>query len=141
MTNTKKLVFLILSQLSIASQSFADCSAAKSAEAEKTASSLKSWDEVYNSYSKYLPCDDGAIGAGYSESISQLLANEWSHIDKLGKLTKNDNKFEKFVIKHIDETTSAEVNRKILKNSTENCPMHLKLLCSKISTEAKKNKF
>jgi hypothetical protein len=93
---------------------------------------LKTWMEVYGSYRRFVQCDDGAIGEGYSDSIANLLSDDWKDIDQLNQLVPRDAGFEKFVMRHVDELMSPTQQQKILNNSTAQCQTRATQLCSKI---------
>lgn len=128
---------LIVWFLSVGAIARAECSKEEAMQAEATASQLKDWNEVYDSYRKYSHCDDGAIAEGYSESISQLLATKWDLLNSFEKVAKKDKKFKDFVIKHIDQTMDEEARVKILDNATKHCPSKSNILCKRISGAAK----
>jgi hypothetical protein len=65
---------------------------------------LKTWQSVYRFYKQYSHCDDGIIGEGISDAVAKLLANHWGYFGEFVKLTSNDKAFEKFVVRHVDET-------------------------------------
>lgn len=134
-----KLFFLI--SLSLGLMAHADCSKEEAIKAEAGAAQLKDWHEVYEAFKNYSHCDDGAIAEGYSESVSQLLANNWDQLAFLEAAIKKDKKFEGFVLKHIDQTIAKENNEKIIENASKKCSKKSKDICKKITSVAKKNKF
>ncbi len=79
------------------------------------------WNEIYAAFQKYSHCDEGAIGDGFSESISLLIAEQWEMIDQLIVLAKEDSEFQKFVINHIDETAPPERLAQIKMNAVSKC--------------------
>lgn len=117
---------------------WANCSQSEAMKAEVNAPILKNWNEIYDSFIKYSHCDDGAIAEGYSESVSQVLANHWDQLNKLEKLIKKNKKFGTFVLKHIDETIADDARLKILDNALKRCPAKSKVLCKEISSSAKR---
>lgn len=116
----------------LGSKSKKQCTVQEAIQAEEQASSLKSWEEVNAAYRKFSHCDDGAIGEGYSDSISSLLSEEWSKVFHLNRLTVQDKTFEKFILRHIDELMSPDQADKIRKNTKTNCPPNAESLCKAI---------
>jgi hypothetical protein len=102
--------------------------------AEEEASSLKTWGQVYRSYQRFAQCDDAAIGEGYSSTIAHLMADEWSQIGQLGRLTSKDKSFETFILHHVDELMSLDQTRKIEENASTRCPAGANKLCRSIVT-------
>jgi hypothetical protein len=113
------------------------CSKAEAIAAKTEADTLRSWQTIYNSYKKYHQCDDGAIAAGYSDSIIKVLANNWKSIQDLNGLVKIDKDFLKFILKHIDGTVTSCDVQKVYDNANQHCPKDSSTLCSliKIKTE------
>jgi 4-amino-4-deoxy-L-arabinose transferase-like glycosyltransferase len=101
-------------------------------QAEKEASSLPNWPEVYKSYKTFAQCDDAAIGEGYSDSVARLLADAWDSADELNRLVSRDGAFESFVLRHIDELMSSSQAKRILENAAARCPAHAEPLCTAI---------
>ncbi len=112
------------------------CSKIESIQAEVQASTLRTWNEIHISFTRYSFCDDGAIAEGYSESISQMLANHWDQLNELDIHVKKDAKFYDFIIKHIDQTISDDVRSKILENAQKRCQPKYLFLCKKITSRA-----
>jgi hypothetical protein len=69
--------------VSLCSASELLCSLEDAKKAERDASTLKNWDEIYKASKKIAHCDDGDIAEGYSESVTRLLANDWASVGKL----------------------------------------------------------
>lgn len=113
------------------------CTRQEAIRAEEQASTLKSWDEVYEAYKNFAHCDDAAIGEGYSDSIARLLSEKWSSTDRLNQLTSVNGNFERFVLKHIDELMSPSQAAKIRENAETKCPLHAESLCQAISLRLK----
>lgn len=114
------------------------CSTEEAIRAETEASSLQSWAEVYKSYKKFAHCDDGAIAEGYSDVIASLLSDHWNSTDDLARLVSRDKRFEKFVMRHIDELMSPTQAKNIRKNAEAHCPSGAKQLCGNIIAEIRK---
>lgn len=112
------------------------CTKSEATQAETEVDSLKDWDHVYRSYRKFSHCDDGAIGEGYSDAVGKLLANDWGHLHGLIALTKADEGFRRFVLKHVDETLPGDTLQRISNNARSNCPAGAQRLCSLIERAA-----
>lgn len=108
------------------------CTKSEAMQAEKEVDSLSDWDHVYHSYKKFSQCDDGAIGEGYSDAVGKLLANDWGQLNRLLALTKTDKGFQRFVVKHIDETLPGDTLLKISTNARSSCRAGAQRLCSLI---------
>lgn len=67
------LAFAFVSSPSISAERIKVCSLAEAKAAETVAASIYSWKKLYFVFQKYGHCDDGAIGEGFSESISVLM--------------------------------------------------------------------
>jgi hypothetical protein len=140
MLSKKLKLVLVCSLIGLASSAIAQtriCSQQDAIQAETEASTLPDWDSVYKSFQRFGHCDDGGIGEGYSETIGRLLAKEWKHFGRLHELTRNDKKFRRFVIRHIDETLPTEYLNQIIENAQLHCPSNAKLLCGAIEKRAK----
>lgn len=112
------------------------CTPEMARQAESVAANLKNWNEVYSAYTKFLVCDDGAIGEGFSDSVGRLLAKNWVAVTKLIDLEKRDADFKKFVLKHIDETLSEETLQIIKENAQNRCPVQQIDFCRQIEHSA-----
>lgn len=134
----KMICIYIYMAFMFSNYSLASCSQSEAVQAEANAAILKNWNDIFDSFRKYSHCDDGAIAEGYSESVSQMLANHWDQIDKLEKLIKKNTKFGDFVIRHIDQTIADDARLKIVDNALKRCPSKSKVLCKKISFSAKR---
>jgi len=137
MRQVTSVILVAFSLLSVHSVYRAECSKEEAIQAETIASTLKNWEEVHAAFKKFAHCDDGAIAEGYSESISQLLANHWNQLGDLKKLLKTDRSFEAFILTHIDQTITKENTAKIVKNAKSNCPKRSLSLCKKIESAAR----
>ena len=115
------------------------CTKEESIEAEGLATA-QSWDELHQQFKRYVHCDDGAIGEGFSESVSILLAEHWGDIGQLGAILKSDPAFRKFVIQHINDTVPIDRLERIVKNVDKRCPRNLKKLCRDIEAAASQKK-
>jgi hypothetical protein len=131
-------VLFLISTTSYVSAGTRICSKQESVEeAEGLATTAKSWGELHQQFKRYIHCDDGAIAEGFSESISVLLAEQWKDIGQLGDVLKSDPDFQKFVIRHIDETIPADRLSRIAKYADKSCPQNLKNLCRDILVKAR----
>jgi hypothetical protein len=108
------------------------CIQAEAAQAEKEADSLKDWDQVYRSYKRFSQCDDGAIAEGYSDSVTKLLADDWTSFNRLLPITNRNRNFRDFMLKHIDESVPGNRLEKIADNVRSQCPARGKRLCASI---------
>ena len=97
------------------------CSQSEERAAEDVAGRLKTWAAVYDAYRRFVHCDDGSIGQGFSESITVLLSKRWDRLDDLRRLATRDKEFESFVIRHIDLTVPVERLDGIGKNARQRC--------------------
>lgn len=100
--------------------------------AENEYSLLKNWGDVYRSFQQFAQCDDGAIAEGYSDVIGLLLARDWAHFDELIVLTSVDKEFERFIVRHVNETIPEDAFEKIIKNTEFHCAPSEKRLCAQI---------
>lgn len=112
------------------------CTRDEAIRAEQESNRLSDWDSVYLSFQCFSHCDDGAISEGYSDSIGRLLSANWKDFPRLIKLTTEDRAFERFVIKHIDETVPKKVLDVIISNVNNKCPADGKRLCRLIKDAA-----
>lgn len=125
--------WVCLGSLILSSACWADgktvCTAAQARAAEKRVSSIASWDQFHSAYKAFQHCDDGAIGEGFSESASLLMADKWRSLTRLNRLAQRDEKFLGFVLKHIDETIPEERLRQIENNAKSKCTEPSKSIC------------
>jgi hypothetical protein len=112
------------------------CSEARVIEAVKESSTLKSWQNIYDSYRKYQQCDDGAIAEGYSDSIAGLMANNWDTLKDLKTFAETDKEFLKFVLRHIDASVDPDNVKKVSNNASQHCAADFSELCSLIKERA-----
>lgn len=131
----KKILFFLVLHILLINYCWANCSKQEASKAEENVTSLHSWSAVYKSFKEYSGCDDGAIAEGYSDSITKILASNWGDTKKLYSYIKNDKKFEKFVLYHIDETVPPEIIDKILSHTQNKCKKDIKYLCKNIENK------
>jgi hypothetical protein len=106
------------------------CSRDEAIRAGMAADNLKTWPSVYRFYKQYSHCDDGSVGEGISDGVAKLLANHWDSFGEFVKLASNDKAFEKFVIRHVDETIDwGRDAPKIHENAQLHCPLNAARLC------------
>jgi hypothetical protein len=106
------------------------CSQEEAIRAEMATDQLKTWQSVYQFYKQYSHCDDGSVGEGISDAVAKLLANRWDHFRDFVKLASNNKEFEKFVVRHVDETIDWSHDApKINKNARLHCPSNSSGLC------------
>lgn len=126
------LVFAFISLPSISGEHIKSCSLVDAKAAETAAYPIASWERLYFVFQKYGQCDDGAIGEGFSESISMLMVGKWKTLDRLAKLVKKDSTFREFVIRHLDETVPIDRLKKIKLNAESNCSKTAQDICLEI---------
>lgn len=112
------------------------CTEAEAQHAEMQAVTLRSWDDLYKSYTLYRHCDDGAIAEGYSESVARILVDHWDTLPRLGELEHSDAGFGSFVLSHIDATLTHDDIEKIKTNAKARCPSGLRLTCKELLAQA-----
>lgn len=108
------------------------CSRVEEFQAETEIEGLNDWPLVYRAYLRFGHCDDGAIAEGYSDTVIRLLTDQWDQIAELNRLALLNNKFEKFVLHHIDELATKNDLQTILKNTQKSCPKKAQRLCRSI---------
>ena len=115
------------------------CTKSEAMQAEKEVDSLKDWDDIHQSYGKFSQCDDGAIAEGFSDAVGKLLANHWGQLGRLVTLAKTEKNFERFVVKHIDESLPADTLQTISNTARSSRPAGAQRLCSLIARAASGN--
>lgn len=106
------------------------CSREEAVRVEMATDKLKTWQSVYRFYKQNSHCDDGSIGEGVSDAVAKLLANHWDHFSDFVKLASNDKEFQKFVVRHVDETIDWSHDApKINENARLHCPSNSAGLC------------
>jgi hypothetical protein len=113
------------------------CTKVEAARAEGAVASVKSWNQLHQHFGRYSHCDDGAIAEGFSESVSQLLAERWQDFFQFDAMQKSDPAFRQFVIRHIDETVPTERLARIAINADSKCPQGSVALCRAIARRAR----
>lgn len=115
-----------------------DCTREEAHAAEAIAATAQSWGQLHQQFERYAHCDDGAVAEGFSESVTNLLADRWGGVQQLEAVLGSDPGFRKFVIRHIDETVPVERLKRIARNAGKQCPKNLKSLCRDIRAAALK---
>jgi hypothetical protein len=113
------------------------CTQSEAKIAEEHASSLKDWDAVHRAFRRYAQCDDGAIGEGYSEAVSRLLADHWLQTGRAATLSRNDVAFRSFIVRHVDDSVPADRLARIRRNAQTTCPVGARALCLAIANAAR----
>lgn len=113
------------------------CTDDEALRAEETAAQLGNWRAVHGAFRQYAQCDDGAISEGFSESVTHLLARDWKRIEDLERLVESDERFERFVLRHMDETVPAEELKRISENARMRCPPKAARLCRLIAARVR----
>jgi len=109
-----------------------ECTRDDAIRSETEASTLTTWQLVFQSYKRYQQCDDGAISEGYSNSVATLLADSWDHLNELTALSRAHPGFKKFVLRHVDELMGSDQSKKIAGHIRSNCPADAARLCEEI---------
>jgi len=106
-----------------------ECTNQQAMQAEENTDHLNNWSDVYQSFNRFSPCDDGGIAEGYSDAVGRLLADNWDQFSDLVRLAARDNSFQSFVLRHVDETLPADTLKKIVQNAKHHCPAEAAGLC------------
>lgn len=146
----KKITLFIILVIQLTIQhvfaaSASDCSSEKTTKMSEDVgnSSIPDWESLYASFLLHGSCDmkkgftDVELATKYDEIVTELLTNNWVSIKKLNQLTRKNKKFERFVLRHIDEMMSQEELQQIAENAQKSCPRDSKNLCLKIKNTAK----
>jgi hypothetical protein len=81
--------------------------------------------------------DDGAVSEAISDRVGTLLASQWDTLPELQRLVAQRPEFQRFVIRHIDITLTAERLAAIEQNADKRCPATSTALCQEISLATK----
>lgn len=127
---------LVATATSDASQSRCPPSIAR--EAEVKASSVRSWKELHSAFRKYRKCDEGSVGEAFSDSVGRLLSAGDGGLKELSALCRKDPEFERFVIRHIDETIPVDTLDMINSNAADRCPKGATRLCAALRTASQR---
>ncbi len=112
------------------------CTKQEAMQAEEDTDHLNSWNAVYQSFKRFSQCDAGAIAEGYSDAVGKLLADNWNQFPDLVKLATSDQRFQIFVVHHLDETVPADTLKKAAQNAKSRCPANAAGLCKHIAKAA-----
>ena len=74
------------------------------------------------------------LSEGYSASVANMLAAHWNEIGDLAVLASKRPDFERFAIRHIDETMTMDQGNAIKLNARKNCPAKASRICASIQT-------
>jgi hypothetical protein len=108
------------------------CSPSEAQHAGAAVDQLHSWDALYKWYGVYRQCDDGAIAEGISEAVARGLVDRWETLPRLAQLGKQSPKFQRFVLKHVDQTLDDNDLKKIRTSAATKCPSGLRALCDNL---------
>ena len=97
---------------------------------------LKTWEQIYDSFKRYSACDDGILAEGYSDAVVKMLSDRWEQLPSLRALMERDERFGKFVFKHIDATTDDHDLDRVAANADRHCPGGEGQLCGTIRRRA-----
>jgi hypothetical protein len=125
------LMFIVASCLAASAHALEKCSQ-HAAIAAETQAPAKTWGDLYQTYRRYVQCDDGSVAETFSNSVAQLLAGHWDTIGELSTLAKAHPSFERFVLRHTDVTMSKDQAETIKGNARDKCPDESKGLCGRI---------
>src|SRR5256885_1725603 len=108
------------------------CSRKDAIQAESEASALRNWQQTFESYQRYRKCDDAAISEGYSSAVASLLATHWEQTADLLILFRAHPAFERFVLRHLDDTMTREQDAQIQRNIATACPRDGARFCAAV---------
>jgi hypothetical protein len=100
-------------------------------------SAPRDWTILHYHFSKYGPCDTGAVAEGYSHDVVTLLAHRWELLDELARVGRGDPTFLRFVLAHIDATTAGEDLQQVQAKAETACPPAHRDLCRRIREQAR----
>jgi hypothetical protein len=112
------------------------CDDALAQRAEIEADYLKTWEQIYGWFKRYSACDNGAPAEGYSYAVVKMLADRWNQFPTLRTLIDRDERFGKFVFRHIDATTDSHDLARVVANASRHCPQGDGQICSTIRRQA-----
>lgn len=114
-----------------------ECTQKDAQLADAKAAYLKDWSQVYGAYRRFGHCDDGSISAGFTESVTVLLARMWESLPQLADRIGKDKNFAKFTLRHISASAAPDNLSRIARNAESRCPSGQKRLCAAIGARAK----
>ncbi len=95
-------------------------------------SKVRNWDEYYHAYRLFHACDDGAIAEAFSDRVAVLLADPQVPLAHLNTLSRTDQHFRSFVLKHIDETLSQDQLKGLSERVLRQCTIDANAICRDI---------
>ncbi len=109
------------------------CAQEEAMAAEKAAGRpAPTWEALHESFTRYGHCDDGAIAAGFSDSVARLLGSRWEQFGSLQKLAASDRAFRAFVLRHIDASAYEKDIERLIANAASRCADDARQLCHEI---------
>lgn len=94
------------------------CSVEMSAKAEYSLSTSRhDWLSLWSHWRAFVACDDGAVAAAYSDAVVVLFSRDWSNFHSFYTIVKRDPDFKRWVIQHIDASTSTADLKQVVKNT------------------------
>lgn len=133
---TKCLAIVVIALCVSSGLAQPQCNDDQAQRAEFQADTLRSWRDLYKSYTIYWQCDDGAISEGYSESVARILVDHWQTLPRFAHLASKHADFRHFVLQHIDETLNLDDVKSIKANAESRCPSRLRDLCRDLIKKA-----
>ena len=106
-------------------------------KADPALGALRTWSDLHAWNKNYPKCDDGYFAEGLSEFVVASFAKRWETLHLLEAEIIADNKFEEFVLKHIDSTTDGDDLAVVIRNAKTKCPATLGAFCKRIAEKAR----
>lgn len=114
------------------------CETVKEMDAADAAiSEIHDWSGVNAFYRQLRQCDDGYISEGVSDAVARLLALKWSDVGQLVQVADKDEKFEIWVLSHVDSTVNDDDLNLIIKKAKDECTEKNRTFCKKIESAAR----
>lgn len=113
------------------------CTQDRQIQAEEFAGASHDWDSLHTFYKQFVACDDGGTAEGVSETVMNLLSQEWQTTSRLIQLVSKDRGFKKFVLNHIDATGNLSDIVRLKSNARKQCPKEGGDFCRLIIDRAK----
>lgn len=105
--------------------------------AEEVAGYIDSWKNMHFAFKEFNQCDDGSVAEGFSEADARLMADHWSNLSEGLTFLRTDSPFERFVIRHLDETVANADLVKIDQLARTACPVAAKNFCAEVHAHLK----
>ena len=112
------------------------CSKEEMANAEGAVAAVRDWEDMYDTFHRFSPCDHGAVSNAFSGSVASLLASRWGDLHDLEHFAEANKAFRAFVLRHIDATASENDLSRILEY-TKDCPGYARPICRDIENRAR----